>query len=68
MKNRSLHVRIDDALLERVKLYAERHNKTVTQLVLDHFHYLLSVEDVETGMVTALGKSKGMLHGAGAGC
>jgi hypothetical protein len=64
VKDRNLHVRLENELLEQVKRYAERHHKTVTQLVVEHFRYLISVDEVKTGMVTALEETKRMGHGA----
>ena len=64
MKDRHLHIRLEDELFEQVKCYAGKHHKTVTQLVVEHFRYLLSVERVQTGMVVALEEAERMDHGS----
>ena len=64
MKDQHLHVRLEGELFTQIKEYAVQHHKTVTQLVVEHFRYLLSVEKVQTGMCTALEEAKRMDHGS----
>ena len=53
MKNSRIYIRIDSSLAKKIKGYAKRKRSTVTQLVLDHFQYLLSVEAVKDGIMQA---------------
>ena len=62
MRDAHLHVRLEQQLLEQMKAYAHRTGKTLSQIVLDHFRYLLSMEKVQRGMVKALEETKRMPH------
>lgn len=64
MKNAQLHIRLDSDLLEQVRQYAGQHDKTITQIVTEHFRYLLSVETVRNGIVSAMQSTEKMCHGA----
>lgn len=63
MKDAHLHIRLESGLLEQVRQYAEQHHKTVTQIILEHFLYLLTVDKVQTGMVQAFEDTRKMNHG-----
>ena len=63
MKDAHLHVRLEEQLFEQVRDYADRHHKTVTQLVVEHLRYLLSVDSVQSGMIDSLEATKRMSNG-----
>lgn len=62
MRDAQLHVRIETQLIEQMKSYSRNCGKTLSQIVLDHFRYLLSMDKVQRGMVTALEETKRMPH------
>jgi hypothetical protein len=63
MKDAHLHVRLEARLLEQVRGYAAKQHKTVTQLVVEHLRYLLSVDVVQDGMISALKETERMRNG-----